>query len=76
MQKYINLMEKDTLMPSHRSLQGFVSSKGIAAVTAFQKALYIWDATRENLSSGFLTKWDSNQPAQLQILARKLKFRL
>ena len=33
----------------------------------------IW--TRQNLSSGFLTKLDSNQPAQLQRLDRKLKFR-
>ena len=30
----------------------------------------IWAATRENLSSGFLMKWDSNQPAQLQRLVR------
>ena len=30
----------------------------------------IWVATWENLSSGFLTKWISNQPAQLQRLAR------
>ena len=29
---------------------------------------------RENLSSGFLTKQDSNQSDQLQRLARKLKF--
>ena len=35
-----------------------------------------WDVTGENLSSGFQTKWDLNQPAQLQRLARKLKFRL
>ena len=35
----------------------------------------IWAPTRETLSSGFLTKSDSNQPAQLQRLARKLKFR-
>ena len=31
----------------------------------------IWAATRENLSSGFPTNWDSNQPAKLQRLARK-----
>ena len=36
----------------------------------------IWASSRQNLSSGFLTKLDSNQPAQLQGLARKLKFRL
>ena len=29
-----------------------------------------------NLSSGFPKKWDSNQPAQLQRLARKMKLRL
>ena len=33
-------------------------------------------ATRENLSSGFPTKQDSNQSSQLQRLARKFKFRL
>ena len=33
-----------------------------------------WASPRQNLSSGFPTKWDSNQPAQLQRLARKLKF--
>ena len=32
-------------------------------------------SSQENLSSGFPTKWDSNPPAQLQRLARKLKFR-
>ena len=33
-------------------------------------------ATQLNLSSGVLTKQDSNQSPQLQRLARKLKFRL
>ena len=33
-------------------------------------------STRQNLSSGFPTKSDSNQSAQLQWLAKKLKFRL
>ena len=33
-----------------------------------------WAATRENLSSGFVKKCDSNQPAQLQGLARIVKF--
>ena len=28
----------------------------------------------QNLSLWFPTKWDSNQPAQLQSIARKLKF--
>ena len=35
----------------------------------------IWASSRENLSSGFPTKRVSNQPAQLQRLARKLIFR-
>ena len=30
--------------------------------------------SRENLSSGFASRYDSNQPAQLQRLARGLKF--
>ena len=34
----------------------------------------IWATSRENLSSGFATRSDSNQPAQLQRLARVLKF--
>ena len=36
----------------------------------------IWASLWENLSSGLPTKWDSNQSAQLQKLARKLTFRL
>ena len=39
-------------------------------------SIIILAAMRENLSSGFPTKWDSNRPAKLQRLARKLKFRL
>ena len=34
------------------------------------------DLVSKNLSLWFLTKGDSNQPAQLQRLARKKKFRL
>ena len=34
-----------------------------------------WTASKQNLSSGFPTKWYSNQPAKLQRPARKLKFR-
>ena len=36
----------------------------------------IWASTREDLSSGFPTMQDSNQPAQLQRVARELKFRV
>ena len=36
----------------------------------------IWTTSRENLSSGFPTKRVSNQSAQLQRLASKLKFLL
>ena len=35
-----------------------------------------WASSWQNLSSGFPTKWNSNQPTQLQRLARKMKFRL
>ena len=35
-----------------------------------------WASSRENLSSGFSTKVDSNRPAQLQKLGRGLKFRV
>ena len=35
-----------------------------------------WASSRENLSSGFATRVDSNQAAQLQRLARGLKFRI
>ena len=38
--------------------------------------LYNWTATYENLSSGFPIRSYSNQPAQQQSLARKVKFRL
>ena len=34
----------------------------------------IWAKSRENLTLGFLTMWDSNRPAQLHRLARSLKF--
>ena len=35
-----------------------------------------WASSRQNLSSGFPTKRVSNQPLQLQRLARKLEFHL
>ena len=41
-----------------------------------QLSAIIWALSGENLSSGFPTKWYSNQPAQLQRLARKSKYRL
>ena len=37
---------------------------------------HIWAPSRENLFSGFATRYDSTQPAQLHRLARVLKFRL
>ena len=37
---------------------------------------YNWASSRENLSSGFATKVDSNRPAQPQKLGRGLKFRI
>ena len=41
-----------------------------------QAFIMIWASSRQNLSSGFPTKRNSNQSAQLQGLARKLKFYL
>ena len=35
-----------------------------------------WASSRENLSFGFPAKWDTNQPAQLQRQARKMKISL
>ena len=37
----------------------------------YKNASLIWASSPQNLSSGFPTKLDSNQPAQLQRLARK-----
>ena len=37
-------------------------------------AEFIWALMQQNLSSGFPTKRDPNQSAQVQRLARKLKF--
>ena len=45
-------------------------------VTYAIRTIFIWALSRQNLSLGFLTKRDSNQPAQLQSLAGKMKFRL
>ena len=42
----------------------------------FATSSYMWTTSRENLSSGCATRWDSNRPAQLMRLARVLKFRL
>ena len=41
-----------------------------------QKLIINWASSRENLSSGFPTKRDSDRSPQIQRLARKLKFRL
>ena len=38
------------------------------------KSTYTWAPSRENLASGFQTRWDSNRLTQLQKLARVLKF--
>ena len=42
----------------------------------YQNSMYSlkWASTRQNLSSGFLTKWDTNESAQLQRLARNWNF--
>ena len=45
-------------------------------VSRIQKVKVMWASSLQNLSSGFLTKRDSNQSPQLQRLARKLNFHL
>ena len=37
---------------------------------------FVWATMKENLSSGFPTKWDSNQSPHLQRVARKLTYHL
>ena len=58
----VKLSQADSLI----SLSNLVSEKTIS----------IWASTRQNQSSGFPTKQDSNQSPQLQRPARKLKFNL
>ena len=53
----------------------FRSSGSVAVHSLFSGCLYL-ASPRENLSSGFPAKRDSNQSHQLQRLARKLKFHL
>ena len=48
---------------------------GVVENSVCSSTSFIWASSQENLSLGFPTKRDSNQPAQLQILARKLKYR-
>ena len=55
------------------ALFAYASQKGRYIYTV--TLIIIWASLREILSSGFPTKWDQNQPAQLQVIARKLKFR-
>ena len=45
-------------------------------IITFRCVYCIWAMSRQNLSSGFVTRQDSNQPVQLQRLARGLKFQL
>ena len=53
-------------------------SQAISVILKFRREWILpyinWAATRENLSSGFPTKWDSNQRAKLKRLARIVKF--
>ena len=61
-------------------LKGYINSRRkIIAASASEHIWWRWDSRwaslRQHLSLGFQTKWDSNQPAQLQRLARKMKFR-
>ena len=53
-----------------------IPEKNILLSIGSFKVKFIWASPRQNLSSGFLKKRDSNQSPQLQRLARKMKFRL
>ena len=56
-------------------LQQMASADDIFRCIFFLGALRVnWASARENLSSGFLTEYGSNQHAQLQRLARLLRF--
>ena len=50
-------------------------SRFIKIITSSSGAIN-WASSRENLPSGLPTKSDSNQPSQLQRLARMLKIRM
>ena len=68
----INIVHEDDL----DAFSMFTFNMKIYVSVLFKCNTMIWSSSRENLSSGFLTKRDSNQSSQLQRLARKLKFRL
>ena len=56
------------------SLAGYNCSGGASCMAC--SFIFNWTSSRENLSSGFPTRLDSNRPSQLQRLARGFKFRL
>ena len=63
---------KESFSLSEETIQ--ISSNQVLSIH-FQGAI-IWASSRENLSSGFATRRDTNRPAQPQKLARVFKFRL
>ena len=69
--------EKTILSVGHRSYITIIkklSGSLVVPVTTYSFIIVIWASRQQNLSSGFPTKRVSNQPLQLQKLARKLKF--
>ena len=74
---YLNHLSSEsgkTMQNGHNMVVGDVSKLGLCVGDAHHN--FILASSRENLSSAFPTKRDSNQPAQLPRLARKLKFLL
>ena len=71
---------KKTYKVYYQLLGIHMQRKSITSITDFVQSIVlpykIWAETRQNLSSGFLTKPDSNQSPQIQRLARILKFLL
>ena len=66
------------LISLRRLVSDFVKIGSLASRPNYLVMLKVYDMglVATTLSSGYPTKSDSNQPAQLQRLARKLKFRL
>ena len=74
----VNLISKDTHLVFSIYSYAFLLNSAIVVQTSDSMTTlgYICASTRQNLSSGFLTKRVLNQSPQLQRLARQLKFHL
>ena len=66
---------KETIVVIHNVSENVCGFWAGTEYPSRQRTPIIWASTRQNLSSGFPTKGDSNQSPRLQRLARKLTFR-